>query len=452
MQQTNTAAHMEVVPPPGQQIVRAPPDMGPPPRRRVYQEWQGNEVFFCWGCLVAGPNYQSLFGTTLAIVAPLVIYLIFVGDVLEREVSIALPAVGGSLGLLALFFLYRTGCMDPGILPRQEPDIEARMGRKPKSKEVIVNGHKVLVRYNETCHFYQPPRAHHCSVNDNCVEKFDHHCPWVGTTIGLRNYRWFLLFIFTASTLCLYVCVTSVLTIKLELDNLTDEAKENEQSKPSVWKGFREAPAAVALAAYTALFFLFVGGLSFFHMYLVSTNQTTYENFRYGYDRSRNPYDRGCLHNWGSVWCVPTPPCKVDYRARVQLGGRAAPPPPPPQEGVFEEGDGMGGSLMGKVPVSPNGPRKYAARPVTPLRSAHSMHGEGPTSGGRAPRGGPTPRGNVTIDVEMGPMEIRHNPEGGGKLQVVHQVSSKELEGLAKTTMPRKSQKRMASPADIHVK
>lgn len=47
-----------------------------------------------------------------------------------------------------------------------------------------VNGHRVTVRYNDTCHFYQPPRAHHCSVNDNCIERFDHHCPWVGTTIG----------------------------------------------------------------------------------------------------------------------------------------------------------------------------------------------------------------------------------------------------------------------------
>lgn len=47
-----------------------------------------------------------------------------------------------------------------------------------------VNGYRVTVRYNDTCHFYQPPRAHHCSVNDNCIERFDHHCPWVGTTVG----------------------------------------------------------------------------------------------------------------------------------------------------------------------------------------------------------------------------------------------------------------------------
>ncbi len=59
-----------------------------------------------------------------------------------------------------------------------------------RTKEVILpNGNKVTVRYNDTCHFYQPPRAHHCSVNDNCIERFDHHCPWVGTTIGLVSAR-----------------------------------------------------------------------------------------------------------------------------------------------------------------------------------------------------------------------------------------------------------------------
>ena len=53
-----------------------------------------------------------------------------------------------------------------------------------RARDVMVNGHRVTVRYNDTCHFFQPPRAHHCSVNDNCIERFDHHCPWVGTTIG----------------------------------------------------------------------------------------------------------------------------------------------------------------------------------------------------------------------------------------------------------------------------
>lgn len=282
------------------------------PGTRVYEEWQGNEVFFCGGRLVAGPNWKSLFGTSVLILAPLGVYVVLVGQVLADDIHFMVPIVGLLLGLLALVFLFVTGCMDPGILRRQEPDDDFLTGRKPKTNDVMVNGHRVVVRYNETCHFYQPPRAHHCSVNDNCIKKFDHHCPWVGTTIGLRNYRFFLSFIFTASLLCVYVCATAVMAIKLEYDNLESDNRDLKEA-------FEAAPAAIVVSGYAALFFLFVGGLSFFHMYLVSTNQTTYENFRYGYDRAHNPYDQGCLRNCWSVWCVPIPKPDVNFRELLRV-------------------------------------------------------------------------------------------------------------------------------------
>lgn len=46
---------------------------------------------------------------------------------------------------LCVAWLLLTACADPGVLPRQEPDEEWLSGRKPRTKEVIVNGHPVQV-------------------------------------------------------------------------------------------------------------------------------------------------------------------------------------------------------------------------------------------------------------------------------------------------------------------
>lgn len=50
-------------------------------------------------------------------------------------------------------------------------------------------------KYCIECYIYRPLRAIHCQICNHCVEKYDHHCPWLGVCIGKYNYRYVILYI-----------------------------------------------------------------------------------------------------------------------------------------------------------------------------------------------------------------------------------------------------------------
>ncbi|XP_006654456.1 protein S-acyltransferase 8-like [Oryza brachyantha] len=301
------------------------------PQKRVYETWKGNNRFLFGGRLIFGPDAKSLLVSVSLILVPVLVFCVFVARHLRHQFSTynagyAIPAVAIIFMIYVLVLLFITSAQDPGIVPRAShpPEEEFAYGNPlnggtpgrlqfPRVKELMVNGTLVKVKYCDTCMIYRPPRCSHCSICNNCVERFDHHCPWVGQCIGQRNYRYFFLFVSSSTLLCIYVFAMSALYIKFLM----------EEDYPTVWKALKHSPASLVLMIYCFIALWFVGGLTGFHSYLICTNQTTYENFRYRSDNRPNVYDQGCLNNFLGVFCSKTKPSKHKFRAYVQDEVRA---------------------------------------------------------------------------------------------------------------------------------
>lgn len=307
------------------------------PSLRVYQAWKGSNKFFLGGRLIFGPDVRSLFLTIFLIVTPVALFCAFVSQGLIKEfphyIGHLIVIISAIFTAYIIILLFLTSGRDPGIIPRNlhPPELEDEADASslvsadwtgsqvgvpaiPPIKDVIVNGMVVKVKYCQTCMLYRPPRCSHCSICNNCVERFDHHCPWVGQCIGKRNYRFFFLFVSSTTMLCLYVFAFCWVNIR----------KIMEAYDCSLGKALLKSPVSGILILYTFIAAWFVGGLTSFHLYLIITNQTTYENFRYRYDGKTNPYNLGCARNFKEIFFSKIPSSKNKFRAKVRSDSSSA--------------------------------------------------------------------------------------------------------------------------------
>lgn len=237
------------------------------------------------------------------IAVPSVLWQAKTGPFFSDRYSPIIPILIALFQVASIVFLLCTAFSDPGIMPRaQEKEALGREKYPPRHHDLVLRGHNFKIKYCMTCNIYRPPRCTHCAVCDNCIERFDHHCPWIGNCIGKRNYWLFFTFVTTTATLNVAVLATAVGHLII----LTEDFKEqmNKGGGDAFVESMKEEPISVALAVYTTAIVWFTVGLCMYHTYLICTNQTTYEQIKGTYSSSaNNPFTRGILGNCQDILC-----------------------------------------------------------------------------------------------------------------------------------------------------
>ena len=137
-------------------------------------------------------------------------------------------------------------------------------------KTVYVHGTPVRCKYCNSCRIWRPPRTSHCSQCGRCVESIDHHCPWVGTCVAKRNYRYFFFFILSISFLSLYVMILSI--IHMHLDRFESE---------ELGQVISRHPVNMVLIVFSFIMCWSLFSLLVFHSWLSCKNLTTNEHVRF---------------------------------------------------------------------------------------------------------------------------------------------------------------------------
>ncbi|KAH0462763.1 hypothetical protein IEQ34_010338 [Dendrobium chrysotoxum] len=271
--------------------------MAPIPKsKRLYQVWKGDNRFFCGGRCIFGPDVASLFLSMFLIAGPIITFSYqIISKIRNREKHhedgihenhhvLGFPVLIVTIIIMIadLTFLLLTSSRDPGIVPRNAQSIESSETSEFNTPSMEwINGRTSQMRL---------PRTKDIILNGFVIK---------------RNYRFFFLFISTSTFLCIYVFTLSVV-------NILQERKHYHSFLKLV---VGEIISAI-LMVYSFLSVWFVGGLTVFHFYLICTNQTTYENFRYHYDKKENPFNKGILKNFKEVF-LNIPPSMNKFRARV---------------------------------------------------------------------------------------------------------------------------------------
>lgn len=166
-----------------------------------------------------------------------------------------------------------------------------------------------IVKYNwcYSCSIIRPNRTSHCAECDNCVERFDHHCIWIGHCVGKRNYGSFILFLMFLNSLGFYACILFLTIIPSIFEEMSQSDDQEAIEASKKWVGLCISSLIIVFLFLS----LFVTKLMIVHIRLCLQNKTFYEHIKFRW--TENPFmkefylRKGYVFNFQSLVCKKVP-------------------------------------------------------------------------------------------------------------------------------------------------
>ena len=262
------------------------------------ENWQGDNYIYLNNKILMGPcSFRPTLLSLIGISIPVLLFLCYNSSFLKEKVSVIIPIIITIIYFITVILLIIAAFVDPGIIFRVQT--EKNIIEDRKQHKIFQLGYIKKYKFCTTCLIIRPSRSTHCGDCNNCVEKFDHHCPWIGGCVGKRNYKYFYFFLFFLNFLiCLIIIFCFFHIIKRILEIIEDNKNRNQKIKNISSYSLCDVIMSLYIIIYEGITMIFVTGLFIYHTKLVLKNTTTKEDIKYFWNTPQgNPYYRKKLLN-----------------------------------------------------------------------------------------------------------------------------------------------------------
>ena len=257
------------------------------------KSWSGDIYFKLWGNMLLGPcSFRPTLLSFCAISIPVFLFMIFNSDFISKRISAFIPIFIFLLYSFTIYLLIKVSFSDPGILLRFP--LKKNIIEDKKDRRIFQLGYIQKYKFCSSCMIVRPLRSTHCGDCNNCVEKFDHHCPWIGSCVGKRNYKYFFGFLLNLNILlCLIIifCLYNIFKRITEIKHSKNITRLNRNNIISY--SFTDVIMSIYLIIFEGISMIFVTGLFIYHYKLTKRNMTTKEEIKSFFENPQgNPYSK----------------------------------------------------------------------------------------------------------------------------------------------------------------